>query len=47
MAGVGFPRGEDVISRGINQSTPSQSSPAIREKEKDRKRPMKGERAEI
>lgn len=47
MAGVGFPRGEDVISRGINQSTPSQSSPAIREKERDRKRPMKGERVEI
>lgn len=45
MAGVGFPQGEDVISGGINQSTPSQSSPAIRERkrEKVRKRPMKKE----
>lgn len=49
MAGVGFPQGEDVISGGINQSTPSQSSPAIREREKGRerkkvrRRPMKEE----
>lgn len=49
MAGVGFPQGEDVISGGINQSTPSRSSPTIREKEKERRwrtkrrRPMKKE----
>lgn len=38
MAGVGFPQGEDVISGGINQSTPSQSSPTIRGRERERER---------
>lgn len=33
--GVGFPQGEDVISGGINQSTPSRSSPAIRERKRE------------
>lgn len=38
MAGVGFPQGEDVISGGINQSTPSRSSSAIREREREREK---------
>lgn len=51
MAGVDFPQGEDVISGGINQSTPSRSSPAIRERkrevEEEEKADEEGEWVEI
>jgi len=43
VAGVGFPGGEDVISGGINQSTPSRCRRRReRERERERERPRRG-----
>jgi len=42
--GVGFPRGKDVISGGINQSTPSRSGLEVKERMREKEgRETKGE----